>query len=414
MVNQSISKKNQNIGLILEILPHGGGTYQWTINILHALNDYGKSNLNIQIHIFYFTECDEYDLLKSEFQDFHFHRIGKITKFLSKVLTKIFTLAPFTISPLRSLYPLNIFNRIKNIDTIIIPGASFNACFYRNKPIFMFTDIAHVFFPHFPEVSAGGGMKRRNLIFKYGCKYADRIVVDSKQLAKDIAKYYLADESKIEVLYQTFPRTVGNKHKLHYLDDKDVNIFRNKLPGKYIFYPAQLWEHKNHKNLLRAMKLLLAEGFDIELILCGSRKDGDEQIFSLINELGLEDKVNYLGYVADKFMFVLYRNAEALVMPTYFGPTNIPTLEAFRYGCPAIISDIPGVTEQTGDAAILFDPDSPQDMADKIGTVLKDRDLRQEMIRKGSEKASLLSYEIYKKRFFDILDKNSGIEYFFS
>ena len=326
MNKRFIHKKKQNTGLILDVLPHGGGTYQWTINILHALSDYGKLNLNTQIHIFYFSEYAEYELLKSEFQDFHFHRIDKITKFISRVLTKIFTLAPFTISLLRCIYPLNILNRIKKIDTIIVPGASFNACFYRNKPIFMFTDIAHVFFPHFPEVSAGGATKGRNLIFKYGCKYADRIVVESKQLAKDIAKYYLADESKIEVLYQTIPRPVGNKDKSNSTNNREIDVFTKGLPEKYIFYPAQLWEHKNHKNLLHAIKLLLTDGFDIELILCGSRKDGDEQIFSLINELDLANKVKYLGYVADKFMPILYRNAEALVMPTYFGPTNIPTL----------------------------------------------------------------------------------------
>ena len=59
-------------------------------------------------------------------------------------------------------------------------------------------------------------------------------------------------------------------------------------------------------------------------------------------------------------MASLYKESIALVMPSYFGPTNIPPLEAFNLGVPVLYSDLPGLKDQVGDAALLLDLNKPK------------------------------------------------------
>jgi glycosyltransferase involved in cell wall biosynthesis len=79
-----------------------------------------------------------------------------------------------------------------------------------------------------------------------------------------------------------------------------------------------------------------------------------------------------LAYVPDALMAGLYLASAGLVMPTFFGPTNIPILEAWRMGRPVITSDIRGVRSQAGDAALLVDPSSAEDLAGAMQTLWDD------------------------------------------
>ena len=184
----------------------------------------------------------------------------------------------------------------------------------------------------------------------------------------------------------------------------------DQSPLKYIFYPAQLWEHKNHKNLLYALKIIRKKDPQISLVLTGFSKLGDQKIFELVSDLGLYKYVRYLGYVEDHQIIELYKNAFALVMPTYFGPTNIPTLEAFFYGCPAVISDLPGVKEQAQNAAVYFEPNNPEDIAKKV-LLLNDIEYRNKMIKEGYRRSKELSFDkYYNKTFQKILYKTLNLE----
>jgi glycosyltransferase involved in cell wall biosynthesis len=391
---------NRNIGVLLSASPHEGGSYQWTMNILEVLQDFSKTRGNTKIHVFNYPSYSV--LVQSEFPNFVFHRIHTLPTLMSSVVRKIFVMVPGSIGIIKHIFPLNWILAKRNIDLMVFPTTTIDSSFCKTKHIFFHADISHVFYPDFPEVSANGVLRHRHILFKYGLRNADQIIAESEQLRNDIAKYYGADPSKTDVVYQILPQALL---KYDIVEDDETIDFRLQLPDKYIFYPAQLWEHKNHKNLLFALDLLRAEFPDLCLVLTGSRQKGDERIFSLIEELGLKGHVKYFGYVQDKFMRTLYQRAQALVMPTYFGPTNIPTLEAFYYGCPAVISDLPGVTEQTGEAAIRFDPSSPKDIARKVRSVLTDNELRNRMIAEGYERLKLLSYENYRDALFAVLDK---------
>ena len=88
----------------------------------------------------------------------------------------------------------------------------------------------------------------------------------------------------------------------------------------------------------------------------------------------------------------LYAGAVGLVMPTFFGPTNIPMLEAWAFGCPVLTSDIRGIREQVGNAAILVNPRSEEAIADGIYHLWTDENLRRILADRGRRR--LASYTV--------------------
>ena len=165
----------------------------------------------------------------------------------------------------------------------------------------------------------------------------------------------------------------------------DQKLFLDRsgqIEGSYLFYPAQFWQHKNHINLLKALKIL-KEKFDliVPLVLVGSDKGNLNEVIANISLLGLSSQVHYMGFVSLSEQRTLYENALALVMPTFLGPTNMPPLEAITIGCPVICSDLPGHREQLKDAALYFDPYSSEDLAEKIKSFVQNKELQKILLQ---------------------------------
>ena len=96
-------------------------------------------------------------------------------------------------------------------------------------------------------------------------------------------------------------------------------------------------------------------------------------------------------------MASLYKKSIALVMPTYFGPTNIPPLEAFALGVPVLYSDLPGLKDQVGDSALLLDLNNPESMAKHIVNLLNSENLRKKLIDLGKKRINI------KNNYFEIV-----------
>lgn len=253
-------------------------------------------------------------------------------------------------------------------------------------------DLMHKYEPSFLEFQQE--KLDRELIFSVAVKTADVILVDSKLGKEQVLESYPKRKkgSKIEVLPFVAPK--------HAAEDSEVQM---ELPPRYIFYPAQFWTHKNHLNLIKAIGVLKDELPDIRLILVGSEKNNLKNIQNCIAEKKLQKYVKILGFVPDEQLAYLYRHAVAMVMPSYFGPTNIPPLEAMSLGCPVIVSDKYAMPEQVGDAGLLFHPDSYQEIAQCIRQVWKNETLRQRMILKGYEKSKAWTRTNFKSRFIHIV-----------
>ena len=182
------------------------------------------------------------------------------------------------------------------------------------------------------------------------------------------------------------------------------------LPKKYLFYPAQFWEHKNHKALVRATAIIISKIPDIKFVFVGKKKNGYPSLIEKIKKHNLEEVFIFLSYVQDDHMLGLYESAQGLVMPTFFGPTNIPPLEAFKAGCPVAASNIYGMSEQIGEAGILFDPNSDMDIAVTIEKLWNDSQLTTKLRKIGFKKSIEWSQKQFNHRFNKIINELLSIK----
>lgn len=272
-------------------------------------------------------------------------------------------------------------------------------------------DLQHRLHPEFPEVSAGGERERREYLYRNAARRATILLVaDSEVGREDILNLYGehgATPERVKVLpflpapYLSAPTD----------DERRRARAAYRLPERYVFYPAQFWPHKNHARLVRALHLLKQErGEDVDVVFCGShagelRERTFREVTALAARLGVSGQIHYLGYVPDEDMSCLYAEAEALVMPTFFGPTNIPVLEAWALGCPVLTSDIRGVREQAGDAALLADPRSEEEIADAVDKLWTDAALRRELAARGRRRLTLYSRDDYRARLKEIVEE---------
>ena len=95
-------------------------------------------------------------------------------------------------------------------------------------------------------------------------------------------------------------------------------------------------------------------------------------------------------------------------MPTFFGPTNIPPLEAFACGCPVAVSNIYGMPEQVGDAGLLFNPRSDVEIADTIYKLWTDNDIIKNLINMGHQKNKEWGQTQFNQRLLEIITKTIG------
>jgi glycosyltransferase involved in cell wall biosynthesis len=273
-------------------------------------------------------------------------------------------------------------------------------------------DVQHRLQPQFPELSANGEWAWREYLFRNATRKATLVMVDSDVGKEDVlASYgeYGVEPDRVKVLPFAAPPYIGSIA----LRGADLELFRERhgLPDRYLFYPAQFWPHKNHIGIVRALGVLRRNhGLDVAIVFCGShqgeiREQAFADVVAAAREEGVEGQVCHLGYVADEEMASLYSCAEALVMPTFLGPTNIPILEAWSLACPALTSDIRGVREQAGDAAVLVDPESVEALAEGMRRLWCDESLRADLVERGRRRLAEYTFEHFRDRFLLIIEE---------
>jgi glycosyltransferase involved in cell wall biosynthesis len=129
----------------------------------------------------------------------------------------------------------------------------------------------------------------------------------------------------------------------------------------FLLYPARPWPHKNHARLYEAFALLRAERPELRLVLTGGGHDAGPA------PAGIDVR----GHVTGDELASLYRRAACLVFPSLYEGFGQPPLEAMASGTPVAASKIPAIEEACGDAAALFDPTDPEDIAAVVAAVLE-------------------------------------------
>lgn len=265
-------------------------------------------------------------------------------------------------------------------------------------------DLQHRLQPYFPEVSKIGVWDQKENYYSELFKRATFILTGTEVGKSEIEKFYQVPSERIKVIPFFTPQLspVG-------VTSEDL-LNKYSIPPNYLFYPAQFWSHKNHIGLLLALKTLQQKyALELPLVLVGSDPGNKSYVETVTKELNLSSQVHFFGFVPQEDMASLYRNAFALTFVTFFGPDNLPPLEAMSLGCPVIASDVPGAQEQLGDAAFLVDPKKPEDIASAIKLLWEDNSLRQNLIAKGLARSQKWTVEDYAKQIFAVIDEFEAI-----
>ncbi|WP_158280100.1 glycosyltransferase family 1 protein [Azospirillum sp. TSH100] len=271
-------------------------------------------------------------------------------------------------------------------------------------------DLQHRLQPEFPEVSADGIAALREQVYRTICRYATLVLVDSEAGRQDVLRFYgdLIDGDRIRVL-PFFPPVRRSRPPT----ERDFARVRTRygLPERYYFYPAQFWMHKNHRLIVEALAQL-ADGGDeaVRVVFAGSytekwRARNFIDVMALADRLGVRDRIHYLGFVPDRDMPALYSLSAGLVMPTFFGPTNMPPLEAWSVGRPVIVSDLPSIRDQLGDGALYIDPRDAASLAGAMRGLWHDDALAATLAANGACRLAGYRHEDFLSRLRSILDE---------
>ncbi len=263
-------------------------------------------------------------------------------------------------------------------------------------------DLAHRCLPLFPEVSITvWEWQKREDNYRRLLPRACRVLTGTNVGKNEIVSFYGVSPDNVRVI----PFPVDDRFRKPTDPTENVRA-KYGIPGRFVFYPAQFWAHKNHVNLLLALQRYNnGHPLPLHLVLTGSDQGNLDHVTSTIRRLELSAFVHVLGFLPHEDLRAIYAQSEAMVFPTFFGPDNLPPLEAFAVGCPVVASHVQGAEEQLGDAAILFNPADPADMAQAMARVVDDPIKRSELIDRGLRRVVGLTPENYVRKVFEIFDE---------
>ena len=263
-------------------------------------------------------------------------------------------------------------------------------------------DLQHRLQPWFPEVSAGGTWRQRESFYGEYLRRAAFIIAGTDAGRLEIERFYQVTSNRIKILPHPTPAFALQPAA----SDVQAVLKKYELKNDYLFYPAQFWSHKNHVNLLLAVAALKRDhGMDASVVFVGSDKGNEQFVRRFASQLKPSIDVRFLGFIPVHDLVALYRGAFALSYVTFFGPENLPTLEAFALGCPVVASDVDGVREQLGEAALLVNPRDPSSIASAIKQLHDDKALRQKLIQKGRTRAEHWTAKDFVRGVFIALDE---------
>ncbi len=231
-----------------------------------------------------------------------------------------------------------------------------------------------------------GTMPRRRLwleraLMGPSVRSADRVICVSRFTASEVSRYY--------------PSAIGKCTVIHEAAEENVAVDRvpADLPTRYNLFVGTLEPRKNLPRLLRAYARLKEDPAVPPLVLVGGRGWGSLELPALISTLGLEDRVAMLGHVSDAELQALYAGAHCLLMPSLYEGFGLPVLEAMQHGVPAIVSSTSSLPEVAGDAGLLVNPYSEQELAQAIQRMSHEPELHAGFAGRASQRAREFSWQ---------------------
>jgi len=280
---------------------------------------------------------------------------------------------------------LRWYNRL-DFDLVHSPG-NYSFPDMRAFPnVLQFHDLQHI---HFPEFFTQDAWTERESGYRESVSAASHIICVSEYTRMDLHKSYGVPLEKMTTVWNIPSRVAWLKTDERQRRDL---LARMGLRGRFLFYPAHGWPHKNHRRLIEAFQMVTAElPADIQLVLTGKPFDDRHEARQLIEAGNLRARVVHLGYRTPLEIRALYSRAHALVFPSLFEGFGMPVAEAIIADCPVACSNTTSLPEIAGDAAVYFDPQRTKGIARALLEITTDEKRRAELIAAGQRRKPAFS-----------------------
>ncbi len=247
-------------------------------------------------------------------------------------------------------------------------------------------DLQHI---HYPQFFSNAELVQRERDYRAFCDKASVVCVQTEWTKRDVITHYKLPEDNVVVIPwgSTF-----DAYKTPSAETMRATMEKYNLPERFFFYPAATWPHKNHEAILRALHILKSErGTAPDVYFTGSSTDYRRTLERVAHDLGVFEQVHFLGFLTPGELQSVFSVAWAMVFASKFEGFGLPILEAFHARLPVISSNATVLPEVAGDAALYFDPDSPDELASRMKMILDTPEVREDMIVKGTLALSRLS-----------------------
>ncbi len=249
-------------------------------------------------------------------------------------------------------------------------------------------DLLHL---HYPEFFTREQLALRALMYAPAAQAASLVVAGSHWMKQDFVEKLDLSPDKVQVIPWAPPTQV------YQMPDEDVLVdLRERLGLRqpYAYYPAPLRKNKNHLRLLEAVALLRDRGVELNLV-CSGFIDAAlwPEIEAHIHSLRLERQVIFTGHLPGEQLRALYHLSQFVVIPTLFEAASGPMFEAWQEGVPVCCSNVTSLPEQAAGAALIFDPLDVPAIADAMGRMSTDAELRSNLRWRGGLRLQDFSWE---------------------
>ena len=221
------------------------------------------------------------------------------------------------------------------------------------------------------------------------------VIADSASTRTDLIELMGVEESRVLVIY---PGVEARFRPV--LDRSSLDRVRNAygLPPRFVLGLGTLQPRKNFVVLVEAFRrLLLAEAADghsqeLGLVLAGEKGWMFDEIAQTVRSTGFEDRVRFVGFVNDDDLPALYSLASVFAFPSLYEGFGLPILEAMACGTPVVAADNSSLPEVVGEAGLMVDARDTEGLASALWAVLKDGNLRAQLVDAGQRRASQFAW----------------------
>lgn len=346
------------LGIIFNFSPGWLGGIIYILNLIKTLN-YLEDREKPEILVFYQPGLrnflDEIDYPYLSLLEWSFPSVVK-GNLLSWILRKnVFYDGVIRKYKLDTVYPA------KNLPVRNRTGA---------RVVAWYADLQH---KHYPEFFSRKIIFHRNVRLHFMLRNATDLVVSSKAVKDDFAKFFkLRRELKFHIYHFTSINEDYQEIALSVLKEK------YGVPEKYFMVSNQFHKHKNHKVLLEALVILKEHGVRKHLVVTGKFPDAQDsphmtELHGLIEDNQLHDQISFLGIIPRSDQINLMQQTQAILQPSLFEGWSTVIEDAISLQVPVIASNIPVNMEQLEEKSIYFDPHDAEALA-KILTDIPERD----------------------------------------